>query len=57
VRNREDGRVEVVAEGDRDALLRFEAKLRRGPSGARIDGVETDDEPPSGRAAGFQIQG
>jgi acylphosphatase len=56
VSNRHDGKVEVHAEGDRAALLRFEARLRRGPAGARIDDVQVDEEPPSGRAAGFFVR-
>ncbi len=31
VRNQHDGSVEVVAEGDADAMQRFEMAIRRGP--------------------------
>jgi acylphosphatase len=54
--NRSDGAVEVQAEGDDDAMVRFEAKLRRGPSGARIDRVTVHDDVPAGRAGGFNIR-
>ena len=55
VQNQPDGSVEVVAEGDRESVLRFEAKLRRGPAGARIDDVEVNEDVPSGRAGGFTV--
>jgi acylphosphatase len=43
VRNGEDGRsVEIVAEGEEQALEELEAALRLGPSTARVDSVETD---------------
>ena len=37
VRNLGDGRVEALFEGDVEAVDRAEAKLRRGPAGARIE--------------------
>ena len=55
VRNLADGRVEVVAEGDAESLTRLEAALRRGPSHARVEHVEVDDLPASGRYLGFAI--
>jgi acylphosphatase len=39
VRNRPDGGVEVVAEGDRSLLEDLLSSLRRGPSGAHVSGV------------------
>jgi acylphosphatase len=56
VRNLADGRVEVLLEGDEEAVDRAEAKLRRGPAGARIQGVIVDEVAPSGRATGFAIR-
>jgi acylphosphatase len=56
VQNQRDGSVEVVAEGDREAVGRFEMKLRRGPGRARIERVVADDEAPSGRDGGFWIR-
>jgi acylphosphatase len=56
VRNRPDGAVEVFAEGDREAVDRFETKLRRGPSRARVARVTVEDELPSGRTHGFAIR-
>ena len=55
VRNRPDGAVEVLAEGEQEAVLRFERHLRRGPSGARVEDVDVSDEAPSGRMQGFTI--
>jgi acylphosphatase len=56
VRNTEDGSVEVFAEGDAEAIARFEAKLRKGPPGARVDQVDTTIDTPSGRGREFAIQ-
>ena len=55
VRNLPDGSVEVVAEGAADALTRLEAALWRGPSHARVEDVEVESIPPTGRHAGFQV--
>ena len=57
VRNRHDGSVEVVAEGDADAMQRFEMAVRRGPAGARVDDVDTVEVEPSSRFAGFRVTG
>jgi acylphosphatase len=55
VQNQPDGSVEVVAEGDQESVLRFEAKLRRGPAGARVEDVRVDEDVPSGRSQGFVV--
>jgi acylphosphatase len=55
VRNLPDGRVEVVAEGDREAIERFEGRVRRGPPAARVERVDASDEVPTGRPGGFRI--
>jgi acylphosphatase len=57
VRNLPDGRVEVVAEGDAEAVERFERLVRRGPASARVDDVETDILAPTGRLHGFSSRG
>ncbi len=57
VRNQHDGTVEVVAEGDADAMQRFEMAVRRGPAGARVDDVDTIEFEPSSRFAGFRVTG
>jgi acylphosphatase len=55
VRNLPDGRLETSVEGDAEAVTRFERALRSGPRGARIDAVEVDELPPTGRVTGFTI--
>lgn len=54
VRNRPDGAVEVQAEGDADALQRFEWRLWQGPPHGRVDDVASEDVVPGG-ATGFRI--
>lgn len=39
VRNEPDGSVQVVAEGDEQALRQFSTYLRQGPPGARVERV------------------
>jgi len=56
IANLPDGTVEILAEGDRDAVWRFEAKIRRGPPGARVEDIRVDDEVPSGRSEEFTIR-
>jgi acylphosphatase len=56
VRNLPDGRVEAVAEGDSEALGRFEVALRRGPARARVDSVDIDSIPPSATHSGFHVE-
>jgi acylphosphatase len=56
VTNRSDGRVEIAAEGDAEALERFERHVRHGPPGARVDRVEIDDTTPDGRDTGFSVR-
>jgi acylphosphatase len=56
VRNLPDGRVEAAAEGEAEAIERFERSLRQGPRGARVDHVEVADDLPEGRESGFSIR-
>jgi len=56
VRNLPDGRVEVEAEGDADAVERFERALRHGPRGARVDEMDVEAIAPSGREPGFFVK-
>jgi len=56
VRNLPDGRVEAAAEGEADAVDRFEGQLRHGPSGSRVEQVEVEDTVPENRYAGFNIR-
>jgi acylphosphatase len=57
VRNLPDGNVEAVAEGEREALERFEAAIGRGPAGARVEHVEREIGPASGIYRDFSIKG
>ena len=54
-RNLPDGRVEVTAEGEADAMQRFEQALRQGPRGARVEQLEIEHTVPGGRDTGFFI--
>ena len=54
-RNLPDGSVEVVAEGDDPVLAQLEERLRKGPSFARVSGVERLDIAPRG-GQGFHIR-
>jgi acylphosphatase len=54
-RNLPDGSVEVLAEGDDELLSDFEAKLKQGPSFARVEGVERTESARRGDS-GFHIR-
>ena len=55
VRNLPDGRVEAEAEGETEAMDRFEAALRHGPPGARVEDLEIEHTVPGGRETGFTV--
>lgn len=55
VRNRPDGAVEAVFEGDPQAVAELVAFCERGPRGADVDRVETSDEEPEG-LSGFEVR-
>jgi acylphosphatase len=48
VRNREDGAVEAVFEGDPAAVEALVGFCRSGPSRAEVDRVDVDEEEPEG---------
>ena len=56
VRNLPDGRVEVAAEGEAEAVERFERSMHHGPRGARVDHVEIFDDVPGGNESGFSVR-
>ena len=56
VRNLPDRSVEVVAEGDADAVERFERAVRNGPPGARVERVEVDRSYPMAGETEFNIK-
>ena len=57
VRNNHDGSVEVMAQGTRDQLSGFHARLREGPRAARVDAVEIADAVPQKNLGTFRIEG
>lgn len=56
VRNLPDRSVEVVAEGERSLLQQFVGVLRRGPSAAIVEAVDTAWSNAEGTFSGFQIR-
>lgn len=60
VRNRRDGTVEAVFAGDASSVAAMLGACRQGPSGARVDGIETREEDPATTAPGsgrFEVRG
>ena len=55
VRNRDDGAVEAVFEGDPGAVERLVEWCRSGPSSADVEDVEASDEEPEG-LSGFEAR-
>lgn len=53
VRNLPDGTVEVIAEGDEEAVNALINWCKEGPSYADVDSVEVSDAEPTG-ASGFR---
>ncbi|HEY3314128.1 MAG TPA: acylphosphatase [Bacillota bacterium] len=57
VKNRPDGQVEVVAEGDEDGLRSLTGWCRHGPPGACVAGVKVRAEAYTGDFKDFRISG
>jgi acylphosphatase len=55
VRNLPDGVVEAHAEGDAEALSRFEWSLWQGPALSRVDDVTTEEAVPEEGLRDFRI--
>lgn len=55
VKNRVDGNVEAVLEGDADAVEQLARWCRQGPLGARVTGVLEQEEPWTGEFDSFNI--
>ena len=55
VKNLPDGRVEAAAEGEAEALARFEQALRHGPPGARVEHLDIEHTTPVGKDTGFHV--
>jgi acylphosphatase len=56
VRNRADGRVEALFEGEAEAVRRLVQWCHVGPPGAYVDRVETDWPAPTGKFREFAIE-
>ena len=56
VRNRPNGSVEVVAEGDRPAISAFIGELRVGPRHAHVTGVDVEWQEPKMDFKGFEYR-
>jgi acylphosphatase len=56
VRNRRDGRVEAVFEGERENVERMLEFCGRGSSGARVTDVEVRWEEPTEEFEGFSVR-
>lgn len=55
VRNRADGRVEAVFEGDRPVLDNMLVWCRKGPTHAYVDHVDIDWQPYQGDLVDFRV--
>ncbi|MAQ18453.1 MAG: acylphosphatase [Sandaracinus sp.] len=55
VKNRRDGAVEMVVEGEEDAVKDYLAWAQQGPSTARVDKVETKWRSYTGEFSDFRI--
>jgi acylphosphatase len=53
--NRDDGAVELIAEGPDDAVAAFQTWLNEGPRGAQVSDVERTDLGGKARYDGFNI--
>lgn len=56
VRNLSDGRVEVWAQADPETLAAFCARLRKGPTAARVDGVEMRPVAVDASLSAFEVR-
>jgi acylphosphatase len=56
VRNRWNGAVEVIAEGERHAVYSLLAALRRGPRAAEVTEVTTDWQTATGEFTSFRVR-
>jgi len=56
VRNRWDGTVEVVAEGEREAVEKLLEFIKVGPRAARVQRVDTQWQDPTGQFAYFEVR-
>jgi acylphosphatase len=57
VRNRSDGRVEVLAAGTNQQLNALYDKLKQGPRASRVDNVDVEEAAPLKDSGTFRIEG
>ncbi|MBD3313469.1 acylphosphatase, partial [Candidatus Woesearchaeota archaeon] len=55
-RNRDDGTVEVVAEGEEDKVDSLVDFCRKGPAFARVDDLELKESKPAGEFSDFSVR-
>lgn len=55
VKNLSDGRVEAVAEGEKELLENFIARIKQGPALSRVDGVDLTWSEWQGEYSDFRI--
>ena len=56
VRNRRDGRVKAVFEGNEPDVKKIVSWCHEGPGSARVESVEVEWEEPEGKFSGFQVR-
>jgi acylphosphatase len=56
VKNLEDSRVEIIAEGKKENLERFIEDLRSGPPLSRVDRIDVSSERATGEYNSFEIK-
>ena len=56
VRNRDDGAVEAVVQGETEAVDAFVSWAREGPSSADVDSADVVDEPVTEGESGFEVR-
>ncbi|MFQ5574828.1 MAG: acylphosphatase [Terriglobia bacterium] len=56
VRNTNDGRVELVAEGEIEAVQHLIEACRSGPPAARVSSVDIEWEPATGQYEAFSVR-
>ena len=56
VRNKQDGSVEVLAEGEETDLKKLIQKLKKGPPAGRVDDCDVQWKPASGKFTAFNVR-
>jgi acylphosphatase len=56
VRNMDDGSVEVVAEGENEAVQQLLSWLHHGPPSAEVENVDLRSETPQGKPRRFEVR-